>query len=165
MGVGVLGGCGVCVLPWVRGGAVCAVVPWFAVLPPSFRGPCAPLLSSAASCCVVRAVVVWLVAVLPAPRASLALLSWSSCAVYRVLTLFRSFLASSSSLPLLCGLLFAFGGCPTVGASYPILYPCGRPSSLARILPCPVGVCLFPFRVFAPSWATSTALATYGVCV
>ena len=86
------------------------MVPSFVVLPPSVCCPCATLLSSAACCCVVHAVVLWVVAVLSTRRASLALLSCSSLAVYRVLTLLRSSLARSSSMPLLCGLLFAFGG-------------------------------------------------------
>ena len=55
----------------VRAGAVCAPVPWFAVLPPPFRCSCAPLSFSAACCCVVCAVVLWLVAVFRARRASL----------------------------------------------------------------------------------------------
>ena len=142
---------------WLPG----CMVPLFAVLPPSFRCPCAPLSSSAACCCVVRAVVLWLVAVLPARRASLALLPWSSSAVYRVIP-FCSFLARLSSLLLPCGLLFAFCGRRRVGASYPFVYPSGRPSSLARLLPCPVRVWLCIFGASAPSLTCRTAYGGVG---
>ena len=55
-----LGGCGVCgayavvLCWWVRGGAVCAVVPWWVVLPPSVRCPGAPLSCDTPLCCACR---------------------------------------------------------------------------------------------------------------
>ena len=120
---------GVCLLVCVRG---CAVAQCFVVVSPSSCCRCAPLWSSAAWCSVVRAVVPWPVAVLPARCVSLALVPCSTVAVYCGV-LFRSLRARSSSLPLPCGLLFAFGGRPRVGAAYSFLYPCLLGPSL---LPC-----------------------------
>ena len=141
--------CGVC-----RGAVVCGVSSLI-TLPLCIP----PVLCSLLLC--RRAVVLWLVAVLPARLASLALLPCSSSAVYRVI-LFRSFRVRSSSLPLPCGLLFAFGGRPRVGASYPFLYSSGQPSSLARILPCPVRVLLCLFSASAPLWTWGTAYGGAG---
>ena len=115
--MGVCGGRGVCVIVCVRADAVYVVVPWFVVVSPSFRCACDFLSSSAACCDVVPAVVPWLVAVLP------TLVTCATGAVYRVV-LFLSLWARLSSLPLPCGLLFAFGGPPRVVAAYPFLYPC-----------------------------------------
>ena len=118
--MGVRGGRGLCVLAWVRGRAVCAVLPWFVVLPPFFRCPCAPLSRSASLGCVVRAVVPWLVAVLPSWCAPLALVG---------------------PLPCWCGtLLLRRTLCLPVNPlrrflPFP-LSPAGQPSALMRIFPC-----------------------------
>ena len=67
-GLGACRVCGACrsvfVCWWVRGGAVCAVVPWCVVLPPSVRRPGAPLSCTTSWCCARRGL--WLC---PLPRA------------------------------------------------------------------------------------------------
>ena len=74
-----LGACGVCaacavfVCWWVRGGAVCAMVPWCVVLPPSVRRPGAPLSCATMWCCACRGL--WLC---PLPRARPSFRCWLS---------------------------------------------------------------------------------------
>ena len=63
----VCGACAVFVCWWVRCGALCAVMPWCVVLPPSVHRPGAPPLVRY----LVLLCLLWLVAVPPSPRVCL----------------------------------------------------------------------------------------------